>query len=58
MRGFTEHPIGSDDFSKFNDTGARMQDFIYHMTIKSHSLAIFAPNILILPLENVTFYGR
>ena len=31
-------------FNKFNNTGARMQDSIYHMTLKSHfkKLANFA----------------
>ena len=25
-----------NEFNTFNNTGARMQDFIYHMTLKSH----------------------
>ena len=25
-----------DAFNKLSNTGARMQDFIYHMTLKSH----------------------
>ena len=28
--------ISSNDFNKFNNTGARMQDSIYHMTLRSH----------------------
>ena len=28
--------ISSNEFNKFNNTGARMQDYIYHMTLKSH----------------------
>ena len=34
--------IFPDEFNKFNNTGARMQDSIYHMTLKSHLLANFA----------------
>ena len=26
----------SNEFHKFNNTGARMQDSVYHMTLKSH----------------------
>ena len=29
------------EFNKFNKTGARMQDFIYHMTLKSHFISKF-----------------
>ena len=37
MRGCVEHVIGfPNEFNKFNNTGARMQDSIYHMTLKSH----------------------
>ena len=28
-------------FNKFNNTGARMQDSIYHMTLKSHFISNF-----------------
>ena len=28
--------IFSDEFNKFYNTGAQMQDSIYHMTLKSH----------------------
>ena len=28
--------ISSNEFNKFNNTGARMQDSIYHMTLRSH----------------------
>ena len=27
-----------NEFNKFSNTGARMQDSIYHMTLKSHFL--------------------
>ena len=29
-------------FNKFNNTGARMQDSIYHMTLKSHFISKIA----------------
>ena len=29
--------ISSNEFNKFNKTGARMQDSIYHMTLKSYA---------------------
>ena len=31
----------SNEFNKFNNTGARMQDSIYHMTIKSRFIGKF-----------------
>ena len=31
-----------NELNKFNNTGARMQDSIYHMTLKSHFIANFA----------------
>ena len=44
MRGYAEHLIGFlNEFNKFNNTGARMQDSIYHMTLKSHFISKFAP---------------
>ena len=30
-----------NEFKKFNDTGARIQDSIYHMTLKSHFISKF-----------------
>ena len=30
-----------NEFNKFNNTGARMQDSIYHMTHKSHFISKF-----------------
>ena len=30
-----------NEFNKFNNTGARMQDCIYHMTLKSHFFSKF-----------------
>ena len=32
-----------NEFNKLNNTGARMQDSIYHMTLKSNLFANFAP---------------
>ena len=31
-----------NEFNKFNNTGARTQEYIYRMTLKSHSLTNFA----------------
>ena len=33
--------ISSNEFNKFNNTGTRMQDSIYHMTLKSHLVRDF-----------------
>ena len=33
-------------FNKFNNTGARMQDSIYHMTLKSHFIGEFCTKTL------------
>ena len=30
-----------NEFNKFNNTGVRMQDSIYHMTLKSHFISKF-----------------
>ena len=30
-----------NEFNKFNNTGARMQDSIYHITLKSHLISKF-----------------
>ena len=40
MRGFAEHLIVfPNEFNTFNNTGAWMQDSIYHMTLKSHFIS-------------------
>ena len=31
--------VSSNEFNKFNNTGARMLDSIYHMTLKSHFIS-------------------
>ena len=41
MRGFAEHFIGFPQRVKFNNTGARMQNSIYHMTLKSKFISKF-----------------
>ena len=42
MRGFAEHLIGFHQLvNKFDNTGARRQDSIYHMTLKSHFISKF-----------------
>ena len=33
--------IFPNEFDKFNNTGARMRDSIYHMTLKSHFICKF-----------------
>ena len=40
MRGFVEHLIGFPEFNKFNNTGAEIQDSIYH-TLKLHFISEF-----------------
>ena len=43
MRGYAEHLIGFlHQFNKFNNTGAQMEDSIYHMTLKLHFISNFA----------------
>ena len=46
-----------NEFNKFNDTRARMLDFIYHMTntLKSH---FWRKNVIILSLYTQRCYGR
>ena len=61
MRGSAEHLIVfTKEFNKFNITGARVQDSIYHMTLKSHFInRICTKYVTISPLENVPrFYRR
>ena len=41
-----------NELNKFNNTGARMQDSVYHMTLKSHFISKFCTKITISPLEN------
>ena len=42
MRGFLSIlSVFPNEFNKFNNTGARMQDSIYHMTLKSHFIGKF-----------------
>ena len=45
------------EFNKFNNTGARMLDYIYHMTnnLKSH---FWCKNVIILSLCTQRCYGR
>ena len=58
MRGFAEHLISfpSTSFNKFNNTRARMQNFIYHNII-SHLITerCLHQNVTISPLVNATF---
>ena len=42
MRGFAECLTAfPNECNKFNKTGARMQDSIYHLTLKSHFISKF-----------------
>ena len=42
VRGSAYHRIGfPNKFNKFSDTGARLQDSVYHMTLKSHFISKF-----------------
>ena len=52
--------VSPNEFNKFNNTGARMQDSIfYHMTLKSHFISKFCiKTSRFQTLENATFYGR
>ena len=42
VRGFAENFISfPNEFNKFNNTGARMQDSVYHIILKSLSVSDF-----------------
>ena len=42
MQGFAKHLIVfPNEFDKFNNTGAGMQDSVYYMTLKSHLISDF-----------------
>ena len=46
-------------FPKFNNAGARMQDSIYHMTLKSHFISKFCTNTSrFRHYKTQRFYGR
>ena len=48
--------VSPNEFNKFNNTGARMQDSIYHMTLKSHFISKFCiKTSRFQTLENATF---
>ena len=48
-----------NEFNKFNNTGARMQDSIYHMTLKSHFISEFRSEKSWFQLKKTgRFYGR
>ena len=42
MRGFAILSVFPNEFNTFNNTGARMQDSMYHMILKSHFISEFA----------------
>ena len=60
MRDYAEHLIGfPNSFNKFNNTGARVQDSIYHMTLKSHFIRKFCMETLRFRQSKTRrFYGR
>ena len=45
-------------FNKFNNTGARMLDSIYHMSLKFFKKCIFGVKTKILPLFMQRYNGR
>ena len=48
--------VSPNEFYKFNNTGARMQDSIYHMTLKPHFISKFCiKTSRFQTLENATF---
>ena len=48
-----------NEFNKFNNTGARMQDSIYHMTLKSHFISKFCTKTSRFRHQKTRrFYGR
>ena len=46
--------IFSNQFNKFNNIGAGMLDYIYHMTLKLIKNHIFGSTLLWMSLRNVT----
>ena len=46
-----------NEFNKFNNTGARMLDSIYHMTLKL-KIAFLRENVKILPSFRQRYNGR
>ena len=50
MRGFSSIlSFFRNEFNKFNKTGARMLDYVYHMTFKLFKMNFWLENIKILP---------
>ena len=48
-----------NEFNKLNNTGARMQDSIYHMTLKSHFISKFCiKTSRFLYYKTQRFYGH
>ena len=48
--------IFPNEFDKYNNIGARMQDSAYHMTLKSYFISKSGTKVTISPLENALFY--
>ena len=47
-----------NEFIKFNNTGALMFDFIYHMTLKMFKITVLAGNVKNLPSFSKGYNGR
>ena len=47
-----------NEFNKFNNTGARMIDFIYQMSLKLIKIAFWRGNVNILPSFTQHYNGR
>ena len=47
-----------NEFNKFNNAGARMQDSIYHMTLKSHFFFVSFKMSQFRHQKKQSFYGR
>ena len=47
-----------NEFNKFNNTGARMLDSIYHMTLKHLKCKFWCENIKTFPYSTQRYNGR
>ena len=59
MRGLSSFlSLFHNEFDKFNNTGARMLDSIYHMTLNLLLLHFCSENVNILPSFMQSYYGH
>ena len=47
--------VFSNELNKFNNTGARMQDSIYHMTLNSHFISEFRTTLYARSFRSMFF---